>query len=46
MKCTKDWGIEQKIFTISVDNASNNDVAVRIAKETFSRNRKLPLGGK
>ncbi|CAH9105502.1 unnamed protein product [Cuscuta epithymum] len=32
MKCTKDWGIEHKIFTISVDNASNNDVALRIAK--------------
>ncbi|KAK6120922.1 hypothetical protein DH2020_045336 [Rehmannia glutinosa] len=46
MKCIKDWGIEHKIFTISVDNASNNDVAIRIAKETFSRSRKLPLGGK
>nr|GLL19721.1 60S ribosomal protein L18a-2 [Ipomoea trifida] len=44
MKSTKDWGIEHKIFTISVDNASNNDVAVRIAKETFSRSHKLPLG--
>nr|GMC95548.1 zinc finger BED domain-containing protein RICESLEEPER 2-like [Ipomoea batatas] len=28
MKSKKDWGIEHKIFTISVDNASNNDVAV------------------
>nr|GMC66530.1 zinc finger BED domain-containing protein RICESLEEPER 2-like [Ipomoea batatas] len=46
MKSTKDWGIEHKIFTISVDNASNNDVAFRIAKETFSRSHKLPLGGK
>nr|GMD03661.1 zinc finger BED domain-containing protein RICESLEEPER 2-like [Ipomoea batatas] len=46
MKFTKDWGIEHKIFTISVDNASNNDVVVRIAKETFSRSHKLPLGGK
>nr|GMD98118.1 zinc finger BED domain-containing protein RICESLEEPER 2-like [Ipomoea batatas] len=46
MKSTKDWGIEHKIFTISVDNASNNDVAVRIAKETFSRSHKLLLGGK
>nr|GMC75106.1 zinc finger BED domain-containing protein RICESLEEPER 2-like [Ipomoea batatas] len=44
MKSTKDWGIEHKIFTISVDNASNNDVAVRIAKETFSRSHTLPLG--
>nr|GMC66694.1 60S ribosomal protein L18a [Ipomoea batatas] len=46
MKSTKDWGIEHNIFTISVDNASNNDVAFRIAKETFSRSHKLPLGGK
>ncbi|XP_057775002.1 zinc finger BED domain-containing protein RICESLEEPER 2-like [Salvia miltiorrhiza] len=45
IKCTKDWGIEHKVFTISVDNASNNDVAIRIAKETFSRSRKLPLEG-
>ncbi|KAL8505859.1 hypothetical protein ACS0TY_016910 [Phlomoides rotata] len=43
MKCTKDWGIEHKVFTISVDNASNNDVAIRIAKGTFSKSRKLPL---
>lgn len=46
MKCTKDWGIEHKVFTITVDNASNNDVAIRIAKQTFSRSRKLPLDGK
>ncbi|KAK6122956.1 hypothetical protein DH2020_043300 [Rehmannia glutinosa] len=46
MKCTKDWGIEHKIFTISVDNASNNDVAIQIAKETFSTSRMLPLAGK
>nr|GMD79718.1 zinc finger BED domain-containing protein RICESLEEPER 2-like [Ipomoea batatas] len=46
MKSTKDWGIEHKIFTISVDNASNNDVVVQIAKETFSRSHKIPLGGK
>ncbi|GJR60520.1 zinc finger BED domain-containing protein RICESLEEPER 2-like protein [Tanacetum coccineum] len=24
-KCFKDWSIENKVFTISVDNASNND---------------------
>ncbi|XP_047339774.1 zinc finger BED domain-containing protein RICESLEEPER 2-like [Impatiens glandulifera] len=46
MKCTKDWGIEHKVFTISVGNASNNDSAIRIAKETFSKSRKLQLEGK
>ncbi|KAK6146487.1 hypothetical protein DH2020_020356 [Rehmannia glutinosa] len=40
MKCTKDWRIEHKIFTISVDNASNKDIAIRIASH------KLPLDGK
>lgn len=29
-KCLKDWGIENKVYTISVDNASKNDVAIRI----------------
>ncbi|XP_047333327.1 zinc finger BED domain-containing protein RICESLEEPER 2-like [Impatiens glandulifera] len=46
MKCTKDWRIEHKVFTISVDNASNNDSAIRIAKETLSKSRKFPLEGK
>nr|GMD98487.1 zinc finger BED domain-containing protein RICESLEEPER 2-like [Ipomoea batatas] len=45
MKSTKDWGIEHKVFTISVVNTSNNDVAVRIAIETFSRSHKLTLSG-
>ncbi|KAL4579265.1 hypothetical protein LXL04_015403 [Taraxacum kok-saghyz] len=45
-KCLKDWGIENKIFTISVDNASNNDSAVKILSKTFSRVKKLPCGGK
>nr|KAJ0219907.1 hypothetical protein LSAT_V11C200100330 [Lactuca sativa] len=34
-KCFKDWGIENKVLTISVDNASNNDSAVRILSELF-----------
>ncbi|KAL8498637.1 hypothetical protein ACS0TY_021832 [Phlomoides rotata] len=46
MKCTDEWGIEHKVFTISVVNASNNDVALRIAKMTFSKSRKLSLDGK
>ncbi|XP_047326863.1 zinc finger BED domain-containing protein RICESLEEPER 1-like [Impatiens glandulifera] len=28
-KCMKEWGIENKVVTITVDNASNNDVAIR-----------------
>ncbi|KAL4556692.1 hypothetical protein LXL04_034848 [Taraxacum kok-saghyz] len=44
--CLKDWRIENKIFTISFDNASNNDSAVKILSETFSMVKKLPCGGK
>ncbi|XP_071916286.1 zinc finger BED domain-containing protein RICESLEEPER 2-like [Coffea arabica] len=45
-KCAKEWGIEGKIHTISVDNASNNDVAVRLLKDDFGRCKKLLGGGK
>lgn len=45
-KCLKEWGIENKIYTISVDNAAKNDVALRNLKDTFSRNKKLICGGK
>ena len=34
------------MFTISVDNASSNDVAITILKDIFSRNKKLICGGK
>ncbi|GJU64350.1 zinc finger BED domain-containing protein RICESLEEPER 2-like protein [Tanacetum coccineum] len=45
-KCFKDWNIENKVFTISVDNASNNDKAIKNLRETFSRFKKLPCEGK
>ncbi|XP_022737223.1 zinc finger BED domain-containing protein RICESLEEPER 2-like [Durio zibethinus] len=45
-KCLKEWGIENKVFTLSVDNASSNDVTIRIFKDTFSRNRMLFCGEK
>ncbi|OMO60197.1 hypothetical protein CCACVL1_24336 [Corchorus capsularis] len=38
-KCLKGWGIGNKVFTISVDNASNNDVAIRVLKDTFQEPR-------
>ncbi|KAH7655676.1 Ribonuclease H-like protein [Dioscorea alata] len=41
-----EWGIENKVFTISVDNASRNDVAIKILKDTFSRTKRLLCGGK
>ncbi|XWS75697.1 hypothetical protein CRYUN_Cryun01aG0113900 [Craigia yunnanensis] len=45
-KCLKEWEIENKVFTISVDNASSNDLAIRILKDTFLRNKRLICGGK
>ncbi|XP_071916216.1 zinc finger BED domain-containing protein RICESLEEPER 2-like [Coffea arabica] len=45
-KCAKEWEIDHKIHTISVDNASNNDVAIRLLKDDFSRSKKLLCGGK
>ncbi|GKA68688.1 zinc finger BED domain-containing protein RICESLEEPER 2-like protein [Tanacetum coccineum] len=38
--------IENKVFTISVDNASNNDKAIKNLRETLSKMKKLPCGGK
>ncbi|XP_028060061.1 zinc finger BED domain-containing protein RICESLEEPER 2-like [Camellia sinensis] len=45
-KCLVEWGIENKVATVTVDNASYNDVALRVLKENFSMKKKLPLGGK
>ena len=45
-KSAKEWGIEHKIYSISVDNASNNDVAIRILRDDISRSKKLLCDGK
>lgn len=39
-------GIENNVYTITVDNASKNDAAVKNLEDTFSRNKKLLCGGK
>ncbi|XP_028778035.1 zinc finger BED domain-containing protein RICESLEEPER 2-like [Neltuma alba] len=44
-KCLKAWGIENKVFSISVDNASYNDSCLRALKDTLSLSSSLPLGG-
>ncbi|XP_057811535.1 zinc finger BED domain-containing protein RICESLEEPER 2-like [Salvia miltiorrhiza] len=44
-RCFREWGIEEKVWTITLDNASNNDVAVRILKENLLFRHTLPLGG-
>ncbi|XP_010277695.1 PREDICTED: zinc finger BED domain-containing protein RICESLEEPER 2-like [Nelumbo nucifera] len=40
-KCLKEWDLENKVFTVSVDNASYNDSCLRFLREIFSRNKKL-----
>ncbi|XP_050278147.1 zinc finger BED domain-containing protein RICESLEEPER 1-like [Quercus robur] len=39
-----DWGLENKVCTITLDNANNNDATLRILKDAIKR--KLMLGGK
>ncbi|KAJ9552952.1 hypothetical protein OSB04_016997 [Centaurea solstitialis] len=44
--CLKEWEIENKIFTISVDNAAYNDRVVRTLKDNFSREKRLSCEGR
>lgn len=41
----KDWGIEKKIFTLTLDNASNNDAMVNILKKHPSFGTSLMADG-
>ncbi|KAJ9544948.1 hypothetical protein OSB04_024655 [Centaurea solstitialis] len=43
-KCLMEWEIEEKIFSISVDNAAYSDRAVNTLKTNFSKVKKLPCG--
>ncbi|XP_048501335.1 zinc finger BED domain-containing protein RICESLEEPER 2 [Beta vulgaris subsp. vulgaris] len=45
-KCLKEWDIESKVFTVSLDNASANDSCINIIKDTFSLTKRLICGGK
>lgn len=46
-KCLKEWEIEYKIGTISVDNAKPNDVALRTLKDMYNTTKTaLQIGGK
>nr|GMD83441.1 zinc finger BED domain-containing protein RICESLEEPER 2-like [Ipomoea batatas] len=38
-------GHEKKVFTITVDNATSNDFAIRYMKDTLQRSRSLVCGG-
>jgi hypothetical protein len=45
-KCFQEWGIENKICSIIVDNARSNDVVVRVLKDVFNMRKALLAGGK
>ncbi|KAK2388808.1 zinc finger BED domain-containing protein RICESLEEPER [Trifolium repens] len=44
-KCLKTWVIENKVFSVSVDNASYNDSCLRSLKDNLSLTCKLIHGG-
>lgn len=44
-KCLKAWGIENKVFSVSVDNAAYNDTCLQNLKENLSLSSKLFLDG-
>lgn len=45
-KCLLEWGIENKLSTITLDNASSNDTAVKNLVENHLVDGKLFFGGK
>lgn len=45
-KCLVEWGIENKVWKITVDNDAYNDLAIRLLKENISYKNNLPLSGK
>ncbi|KAL9688758.1 hypothetical protein QQ045_033182 [Rhodiola kirilowii] len=45
-QCLMDWNLTNKLATVTADNASYNDAAVKNLKEVLSFQRKLPFDGK
>ncbi|XP_050236367.1 zinc finger BED domain-containing protein RICESLEEPER 1-like [Mercurialis annua] len=45
-KCLIEWEIEDKVWSVTVDNAAYNDVAIRMLKENLSYKNQLPIDGK
>ncbi|XP_019414969.1 PREDICTED: zinc finger BED domain-containing protein RICESLEEPER 2-like [Lupinus angustifolius] len=44
-KCLKSWGIDENVFSISVDNSSYNDSCLKTRKENLSCDSRLVLDG-
>ncbi|XP_022023640.1 zinc finger BED domain-containing protein RICESLEEPER 1-like [Helianthus annuus] len=45
-ECLKEWKIEKKDVTLTVDNAKTNDVVAKKLMENVSIQKKLPIDGK
>ncbi|KAF2295937.1 hypothetical protein GH714_035235 [Hevea brasiliensis] len=45
-KCLAEWEIEDKVWTVSVDNATYNDAAIRMLKDNLAYKNSLALNGK
>ncbi|XP_042757133.1 zinc finger BED domain-containing protein RICESLEEPER 2 isoform X2 [Lactuca sativa] len=45
-KCLKDWNIESKVASLTVDNAKTNDVVARKLLENLNLQKKVVVGGK
>ncbi|GJU68262.1 zinc finger BED domain-containing protein RICESLEEPER 2-like protein [Tanacetum coccineum] len=45
-KCLKEWNIEAKVATLTVDNAKTNDVVAKKLRENLNLQGKLAIGGK
>ncbi|KAL4296882.1 hypothetical protein GQ457_12G018630 [Hibiscus cannabinus] len=45
-RCLKEWNIETKMATLTVDNAKTNDVVAKILMENLNLQNKLVVGGK
>ncbi|GJV96765.1 zinc finger BED domain-containing protein RICESLEEPER 2-like protein [Tanacetum coccineum] len=45
-KCLKEWNIETKVASLTVDNAKTNDVVAKKLRENLNLQGKLAIGGK
>jgi len=45
-KCFQDWGIDNKICSITVDNAKSNDTSIRVLRDVFNMRKTLLVGEK
>lgn len=43
-KCLVEWGLEKKVWIVTIDNATYNDASMR--KDNTSYHNSLPFGGK